>query len=547
MKKAIVLVRVSTTKQETEAQRNETITFAKRWGYSFDEIDVIENKESATQTEEMKGIKEMEESILNPSNNIKEVFVWEFTRIARRAKDAEQIRNFLEEHKVNLRTYKENFSLFNEAGEINMTSKIIFDIWKSVSENEGIVRNARIARGKRVSAQQFKFLGGIIPYGYKVNSETKSFEINPEQAEVIKLIYSLYSTGRFGEKSLYNDLLKRGINIKQTMLMKILANEKYTGNIVSEILGRKKVFPQKYPAIISDELYNQCREIAGKKVNRKYDKQRNKYKYYSNRVVKCGCCGKYLYVQMINKKLNLYCYVCSRRRYIPENETKCELGLQVPVSIIDSFALYYATNIQDKEMQQDSREIINRTKQSIAELNDKISNAGKQYELIKADIRKRLKKVLTSISDKDLNKLVEAEAETEKHRINKEVVVWEEQIKRHKQYISDKRKIGEHINIEAVLKDDAIFDRLLKEGIINYGKAKARYRNISEQERYELVHQYILEIICSKVEKCGVEITFKFVDGTSKKVYYYGRQKDKSKKLVSENGIPLDYDYFILQ
>jgi DNA invertase Pin-like site-specific DNA recombinase len=96
----------------------------------------------------------MEAAILNLSNDIKEVFVWEFSRISRIGRYAEYVRNFLTDQNINLETKKEEYSLFDSDGKVNMHNKMMFDMWKNISEEEGEKRIARLKRGKKAAAQK---------------------------------------------------------------------------------------------------------------------------------------------------------------------------------------------------------------------------------------------------------------------------------------------------------------------------------------------------------------------------------------------------------
>jgi hypothetical protein len=333
---------------------------------------------------------------------------------------------------------------------------------------------------------------------------------------------------------LHDELLRNGISIKKSQILKILTGEHFTGKVVNMVSGRKKVFEYQYPQLVNDELYKQCRDIVHGKVNRKSDKQ-NKFKFYANRVVKCAECGKYLYAVLSNNK-GLYCYTCSKNRYLPEGETKCIGGVSISVKIIDSLGLYYAYRAQMIELATDRTESMERAKQAIVDLTGKIAKAGEQYEILKSAKRKKLKKELSFIVGHEFEMLLERAMSNDKKRIDREVIEWQDQIRKHNAYISDQGNIQAKYNMR--IKG--------QKSIVSLDSPMVHYHEFSEQERYDLVHRYVDEILCRKVEKYCVEITINLINGFSKKIFYHSRQKEKDRKLTDENNNPLSWIYYIL-
>lgn len=80
-----------------------------------------------------------------------------------------------------------------------------FNLFMSRREYKTI--NRRIQRGRIMSAKEGKFLSSVAPYGYNkvkiVNDKGFTLEINPDQANVIKLIYDLYTEGELQSDGTY--------------------------------------------------------------------------------------------------------------------------------------------------------------------------------------------------------------------------------------------------------------------------------------------------------------------------------------------------------
>lgn len=85
-----------------------------------------------------------------------------------------------------------------------------FEFGLFMSRREFKTINRRIQRGRIASVKEGKFISSVAPYGYnKVkikNDKGYTLEINPEQAEVVKMIYNLYTTGELQEDGTFEKL-----------------------------------------------------------------------------------------------------------------------------------------------------------------------------------------------------------------------------------------------------------------------------------------------------------------------------------------------------
>ena len=152
-------------------------------------------------------------------------------------------------------------------------------------------------RGREASVKQGNFIGSIAPYGYRkvvVGSGKEKYhtlEIEPEEADAIRLMYSLFINEGYGFARIAHRLDELGFkprnseNWQPAAIKDMLENPVYIGKIRwnwrkthkrmenGEII---KVRPKtkdpsewilvdgKHPAIISEELYNSAIERRGK-------------------------------------------------------------------------------------------------------------------------------------------------------------------------------------------------------------------------------------------------------------------------------------------
>jgi len=116
-----------------------------------------------------------------------------------------------------------------------MANKIMLMVLSAVSEIEHATIKDRFGEGKVDWASRGYFIGGKVPYGYRVKPEKignktrgKLVEV-PEEQAVLKTIYALDKRG-YGAKRIADQVnsLHYGVNIKYSKVRKIL-NRKFQG------------------------------------------------------------------------------------------------------------------------------------------------------------------------------------------------------------------------------------------------------------------------------------------------------------------------------
>lgn len=155
--------------------------------------------------------------------------------------------------------------------------------------------------GRLLSVSQGNYIGSIAPYGYnkiKVKEgkrECPTLEINPEQADVVRMIFDMYVNQDLGCTTIAYRLDELGIKPpkgeKWSMpsIKEMLENEHYIGKVKwnhrktvtivedGEIkktqpkakIGEYLVYDGKHPAIISDELFLAAQEKKGRNPRKK--------------------------------------------------------------------------------------------------------------------------------------------------------------------------------------------------------------------------------------------------------------------------------------
>lgn len=181
----------------------------------------------------------------------------------------------------------------------------------------------KIKRGMDFNGERCLSTGGNIALGFKVN-EHKQFEIDPEKAPLVRMIFEMYADGRKVTEIVerMNSMGYRtshGAQFNKNSLHTILKNKRYIGTYTYK--GTE--IPNSMPRIISDELFN---KVAGRmSANKKAPaRARAKVEYLLTTKLFCGRCKEMMTgFSATGKQGKVYnYYICNGRK-----AKKCEKGM----------------------------------------------------------------------------------------------------------------------------------------------------------------------------------------------------------------------------
>ena len=284
--KAIILARVSGEKQDYTQQVEDLKAMAVKDGYT--DIITIENKESAIKNDEEHrlGLTELKERITSDPD-INAVYVRELSRIGRREDVNLSIKNFLISHNVQLVIQMPSIRLFDEDGKVNSAAELVFSLFNTMAKQEMSQKALRFTQGKKLSVANGKTSTGRTTFGYNTNSEGY-IQVNEREADTVREIFQLYSTGNQTLRGIYSYLKLQG-KITRTfasasgetnMIRSIIRNRQYIG----ETTG--KTYHTHYPRIIDDDLFKTCNALLDE-----HDKPKpnTKHLLITKGLVKCTC------------------------------------------------------------------------------------------------------------------------------------------------------------------------------------------------------------------------------------------------------------------
>ncbi len=191
-----ILVRVSTSKQETNRQVNELKQFAASKGYAVVEV-CQETISGQASDDERHGLRRVEG--LAAAGKIRKVLVHEISRIARRNSVAHRFVETLEKHGVSLYWHAQGIETLLPNGKRNPAAGIMLAVLAEMARSEHEFLKARIASGLADARRRGQKLGR--PVGTRLDRA----EVLRKHRDIVRLLKngrSVRETAKIAEKGI---------------------------------------------------------------------------------------------------------------------------------------------------------------------------------------------------------------------------------------------------------------------------------------------------------------------------------------------------------
>jgi site-specific DNA recombinase len=226
------------------------------------------------------------------------VVVWRLDRLARNLRLILEIEAELKEHDVSLFSMKEMVDTSTPIG------RTVFQVLGLTAEWERESIIARTTTGRLQRLKEGHWAGGPAPYGYDYDSKTKNLVINEVEADIVRMVYNLYASGKsLGSiaehlnKALISPRGKTSKGWYRTGIREILINPAYKGEIITNrrchITDIRKIDLSKaikiaVPPIVSADKWDIAQDRLS---NNKHIKPTEDGLFILQGLIKCGVCG----------------------------------------------------------------------------------------------------------------------------------------------------------------------------------------------------------------------------------------------------------------
>ena len=243
--------------------------------------------------------------VLDEKHNGCKMLVYANNRFVRNRYDSVIYRGFYERFGI----------MFDSVTEIcprGQDGVIITSIREAMDQyySENLAEN--VARGMLQRAKKCQYTGGYVTYGYKINPQTRHYEICESEAENVRLIFKMY-VAKQGYTEILRALDERGAVCRsgkpfnKNVIGDIISNEKYAGvytynkRVARNSLGQRSShsykskeeivrIPGGIPAIVDEHTFKQAQKR--KESNAKGTRsRREKDHYLLTGLIECGECG----------------------------------------------------------------------------------------------------------------------------------------------------------------------------------------------------------------------------------------------------------------
>lgn len=237
--KCYIYIRVSTAMQvdgySLEAQKDRLTKFVE-----FQDMEVVrEYCDAGKSGKSITGRPEftqMLQDVADDRDGVEYILVFKLSRFGRNAADVLNSLQYIQDFGVNLICVEDGIDSSKDSGKLTIT------VLSAVAEIERENILVQTMEGRKQKAREGKWNGGQAPFGYTLDSKKGILIVNPEEAEIVKIIYDKFVNEGMGLDAVSNYLNQHGYVKKKNrshelnyfthgLIRKILDNPVYIGKI----------------------------------------------------------------------------------------------------------------------------------------------------------------------------------------------------------------------------------------------------------------------------------------------------------------------------
>ena len=454
--KCYIYIRVSTAMQvdgySLEAQKDRLTKFAE-----FQDMEVVrEYCDAGKSGKSITGRPEftqMLQDVADDKDGVEYILVFKLSRFGRNAADVLNSLQYIQDFGVNLICVEDGIDSSKDSGKLTIT------VLSAVAEIERENILVQTMEGRKQKAREGKWNGGLAPFGYDLDSKNGTLIVNPEEAEIVKIIFQKFVNGGMGTQSISNYLNQHGYEKKKNrkhelnyfsrgLIKNILDNPVYIGKIAygksktEKVKGTRDEYHRVscddflltdgiHESIIDLDLWESAQEIR-KETGVKWNKTHSlEHEHILSGLLKCPICGTGMsgtVRRRTNKETGEYqddfYYRCKHRKKINEtdfcnykpslnqNELNREVEQMVTAIvnntecgefIIRQLDTRVDVSVLEKEREQLRSQLrqLSGAKNKLINMLDKLDVTDKHYDRKYQDMQDRLDNLYDKIGDID--------------------------------------------------------------------------------------------------------------------------------------------------
>ena len=452
--KCYLYIRVSTAMQvdgySLDAQKDRLVKFAEFQGMEIvrEYCDAGKSGKSITGRPEFQ---RMLQDVADDRDGVSYILVFKLSRFGRNAADVLNSLQYIQDYGVNLICVEDGIDSSKDSGKLTIT------VLSAVAEIERENILVQTMEGRRQKAREGKWNGGQAPFGYLLDSKNSTLIVNPEEAEIVRLIFEKFVHTDMGADSISKYLNQHGYSKKKlreqevshftrSTVLKILDNPVYAGkiaygkNATEKVKGTRdqyrRVKKEEYllaeglhEAVIDQETWEAARakrKVTGVKWNKTHSLD---HEHILSGILKCPVCGSGMagtVRRRKNKKTGEYkddfYYRCQHRKKIDEEHfcdfkpslNQDELNVEVVQIIRDMVAMekfrdFIQSKLQEKvdvsSLEEEREQVKGKlqqvmgAKKKLVLMLDKLDVNDRHYERKYQDMQERLDNLYDRISE----------------------------------------------------------------------------------------------------------------------------------------------------
>lgn len=446
----------------------------------------------------------------------------EVSRFARNTVDALNYTRMLKDYGVGVMFISDNIDTRENDGEFRLS------IMASVAQEESRKTSERVKWGQRRAMENGVVFGNNSIFGFDISGGVLA--INEKEAAVVRLIFHKYINEGKGThviaRELYDSDIKPPLTSKgfwsSTMILRILRNEKYVGDllqkkyITKDYLTHKKIpndgekifIPNHHEAIIDRDTWDRTQEELRRRSVDAERKRKYSNRYWCSGKIICSDCGSGFVIRRSRKKNGEYiAWAChsrvergNRKTDSDGNVVGCNMRMINNKSLLE--CMRFVTEQTGVDFDSIADELADEITAMSSDEDD--SSSDLIYRRIKETEDKKLRMLDSyfkmEIREQDMKKLM-TKYDAELDRLNMQLRQKEEHIINDKQgEISELRSII----IENAIYSESVYGEILEEIVVydEYMIMRLKYLDFGFKITYS-THGY-KENYTTVIEKCEI-------------------------------------------